>query len=52
MGQTIHARNRTLWFTKEQWRKVARRVRPDLDDATFERLWREWQAQRRRGVPN
>lgn len=39
-------------MTKEQWRKVAKLVRPDIDDAQFERLWRQWRAERRRGMPN
>jgi len=27
---------------REQMREVVRRVRPDIDDATFERMWAGW----------
>jgi hypothetical protein len=30
-------------FTKEEWRDVAREVRPDLGDDEFDRMWRGFQ---------
>jgi hypothetical protein len=31
-------------FDKDQWREVARRVRPDLDDDEFDELWNDYHA--------
>ena len=35
-------------FTKDEWRDVCRRLRPDITDDEFDEEWREFQAHKRR----
>lgn len=35
-------------MTKEDWRDVVRRLRPDVDDEQFELLWKAFERHKRR----
>lgn len=35
-------------YTKDEWRDVARNVRPDLSDEEFDRMWDDFQEMKAR----
>jgi hypothetical protein len=39
-------------FDKNEWRDVARRLKPDMTDAQFDEAWDEFQADKRRRQTN
>lgn len=38
-----------LALTKEEWRLIISQVKPELDDAEFDRLWDTFQKKKREG---
>jgi len=46
-GRMAEPATRLDEFSKDEWRDVCRRVRPDIDDEQFEQEWQEFEAAKR-----